>query len=233
VEHRPHRGYFIATEPAAIAPSDIPEPDEDQLYYRIAEDRLAKRIGDRMVESEIARRYRTSRVRVRTVFARMAQEGWLRRLPGHGWAFQPMLDSVQGYEESYRFRAIIEPAALRTPGYVIAPEAIARLRSEQRRLLEDPASIGDSEIFRIGADFHEVLVAGSGNMLLVDAMRRVNSLRRLLEYRAKRDRAQLRRQCEEHLKLLDLLERKDLAAAATFLEKHLDSARKRKSSLVA
>src|SRR3954469_2430550 len=137
VEHRPNRGFFVATAPAAIEPSAVPRLDEDALYYRIGEDRLAGRIGQRVSESELARKYRTSRPRIHGVLSRMAQEGWLQRLPGHGWAFQPMLDSVQAYGESYRFRAVIEPAALREPGYRLAPETIGRLRAQVRDVLED------------------------------------------------------------------------------------------------
>src|SRR5215212_11460530 len=43
VEHRPNRGFYVATAPAAVASSTLPELDEDALYYRIADDRLAGR----------------------------------------------------------------------------------------------------------------------------------------------------------------------------------------------
>lgn len=233
VEHRPNRGFYVVAPPAAIASSDLPEADEDTIYYRIAEDRLAGRIPLRVTESALARKYRTSRSRIHGVVSRMAEEGWLQRLPGHGWAFQPMLESMQGYEEGYRFRGIIEPAALRQPGYRLAPETIARCRAQQREVLRDERRFSDAEIFRIGADFHETLVSGARNALLLDALRRVNGLRRLLEYRAKRDRTQLPRQYREHLRLLDLIEAGELERAAVLMEKHLDVARKKKSPLVA
>src|SRR6185436_8888200 len=107
--------------------------------------------------------------------SRMAHEGWLERLPGHGWAFHQMLDSVKGYEDAYRFRAVVEPAALRQPGYHLPPEAIERLRSQQRDLLENDARFTDAEAFEIGSTFHETIVAASGNSFLLDSLRRVNS----------------------------------------------------------
>jgi len=233
VEHRPNRGYFVATAPAAIADADMAEPDEDQLYYRIADDRLKGLIPARITEAELVRRYRTSRARVGTVLSRMAHEGWLERLPGHGWAFEPMLDSVAAYENGYRFRAVIEPAALRHPGFHLPPEAIARLRRQQQDLLDNNARYSDAELFELGTRFHEVIVGGSGNPFLLDAIRRINALRRLLEYRAKRSRDKIARQFREHLQLLDLIEGGKLERAARHMEKHLEIARKIKAPLVA
>ena len=234
VEHRPNRGYFLAQAPAAVSSAEVASPDaDDKLYYRIAEDRLAGRIAQRVTETELVRRYRTSRTRIAALLARMAQEGWLERLPGHGWAFQPMLDSVKGYEDGYRFRAMVEPAALLQPGYHLPPEAIARCRHQQLDLLHGGlARYSDSEVFEIGATLHETIVSGSGNAFFVDAIRRVNALRRLLEYRAKRSRDTIVRQCTEHLELLDLLEAGKYAKAARFMQDHLDVARETKSVLV-
>jgi DNA-binding GntR family transcriptional regulator len=233
VEHRPNRGFHVVAPPSAITTAEVPDVAEDELYYRIAEDRLAGHVSERVTESELARRYRASRRRIHGLMARMAQEGWLQRLPGHGWVFQPMLDSVAAYAEAFRFRAIIEPAALREKGYRLAPEAIAGCRSQQADLLERTDRFTDAEIFRIGSSFHETLVSGAGNALLLDAIRRVNGLRRLMEYRAKRDRRHVPQQCREHLRLLDLIEKGDLEGAAVQLEKHLKAARARKSPLVA
>src|SRR3954463_3713358 len=47
VEPRPNRGFYVSTAPASIPASDLPDVDEDALYYRIAEDRLARRVNER------------------------------------------------------------------------------------------------------------------------------------------------------------------------------------------
>jgi len=54
-------------------------------------------------------------------------------------------------------------------------------------------------------------------------------LRRLIEYRVTVDRSRLNRQCREHLKILDLLEAGDAAAASAFLRKHIEGANLLKS----
>ena len=233
VEHRANRGYFVVQPPQAVSGAEVAPPDDDKLYYRIAEDRLNGRLPQRFTESELVRKYRTSRTRIAAILSRMGHEGVLERLPGHGWAFQAMLDSVKGYEDGYRFRALIEPAALRQPGYYLAPETIARLRAQQQELLVDNSGYSDAQIFEIGTDMHETLVAGSGNPFLIDAIRRVNALRRLIEYRAKRNRDKIAQQFREHVQLLDLIAAGKLEKAAQLMERHLDVARKTKSRLVA
>ena len=232
VKRRPNRGYFVATPPAALAAAPVAKVDEDKLYYRIAEDRLAGRLQPRVTESELVRRYRTTRTRVATTLSRMAHEGWLQRLPGHGWAFEPMLDSVKGYEDGYRLRAVVEPAALRQPGYHLAPEAIARSRQIHRDLLAHGERYSDAKVFEVGTQFHELLVSGANNPFLLDSVRRVNAVRRLFEYRAKRNRSKIEGQYREHMKLLDLIEAGQLERAAKMLERHLTEALRLKAPLV-
>lgn len=50
-------------------------------------------------------------------------------------------------------------------------------------------------------------------------------MRRLVEYRTKLDRSHMRRQCEEHLVLIDLLKRGERVEASHFLREHLNGAR--------
>src|SRR3954465_4072076 len=87
VEHRPNRGFYLAASVSDSRAEVPPEMEEDRLYYGIAEDRLAGRLSERVTESELARKYGATRPRVHGVVSRMAQEGWLQRLPGHGWVF--------------------------------------------------------------------------------------------------------------------------------------------------
>jgi len=232
VAQEPNRGFFVAQPPAALLAANIAVENDDKLYYRIAEDRLNGRIPQRVTEADLVRRYKVSRKRIAATLARMGQEGWLERLPGHGWAFAPMLDSVKGYEDGYRFRAVIEPAALRQPGYDLPKEAVQRLRESQRDFLEHNDRYTDSQAFDLGSGFHETLVGGSGNTFLLDALRRVNSVRRLFEYRAKRDRASILGQYREHMAMLDLVEAGKLERAAKLMEKHLVGAGKMKARLV-
>ena len=156
----------------------------------------------------------------------MSKEGWLDRLPGHGWEFQPVLTSPDAFEQSYRFRLLIEPAALMEPGYRVDKATLDRLRAQQQAMLDGGIRRFSSvETFHAGARLHEAIVAASGNMFLIDAIRRVNRVRRLIEYPVHKDRSRLVRECTDHLHLLDLLERGERLEAARFLRGHLERAR--------
>jgi DNA-binding GntR family transcriptional regulator len=54
-------------------------------------------------------------------------------------------------------------------------------------------------------------------------MRRVNRVRRLLSYRSMRDRSRYKEHGEQHLRLLDLLERERNDEAAEAMREHLGS----------
>jgi DNA-binding GntR family transcriptional regulator len=239
VENRPNRGFFLAQnsgEPDTDGMQAAREgADEDPLYFQIAEDRLSGVLGERCTEAELARRYGASRARIVRLLARMAQEGWIERLPGHGWSFQAALTSREAYDQGYRYRMLIEPAALLEPGYHLSPAVIAEARNQQLAMLAGGIQHWSrSETFAANANFHEVIVGGSSNPFLLGGLRRVNRLRRLHEYRTlQQHRGRLVHECEDHLRLLDLITAGDQAGAAAALYTHLDRSRQAKARIMA
>lgn len=218
----PNRGFFVKAAPDTVT---APVADEEPLYTAIVEARLSGTLPDRASENEMMRRFGATRARLQRVLAQIAEEGWVERLPGHGWLFRATLDSTEAYEQAYRFRATIETEALLQPGYRLVPAELDRLRREQQELMAGAIqTLPRTKLFEINAGFHETLVAWSGNRFFLDALKRVNRLRRLLEFRATADRSRLEQQCREHLALLDLIERGDMALAADFLRGHVGHA---------
>ena len=229
VRSEPNRGFFLdkdADELEGLALASAADEGEEDAYFALAEDRLAGRLPDRVSENELMRIYGLPRSRLLKILNRIAQEGWIARLPGNGWEFLPTLTSKESYEAGYRFRAAIETAAVQQPTFQVDRAAFAAAREQQRALLAGGMTrLSRSELFRINSEFHEMIVGCSQNEFFLDAIRRVNRLRRLIEYRVTADRSRLDRQCREHLKILDLLEGGDQAAAAEFLRRHIEGAR--------
>lgn len=228
VEQQPNRGFFVkrtgdALKGLSVAPK---RADDEEPYLAIAEDRLAGRIDDKVSESEMMRRYGLTKARLAKITARMVQEGWIERLPGHGWGFLPVLTSVEAYEAGYRFRATIEPAAVLEPTFKVDRAAFKRAREQQQALLDgDLLRLSRPRLFEINSEFHETLAACSGNAFFLDALKRVNRARRLIEYRKFVDVDRLAGQCREHIHILDLIEGGDRQAAAKFLFFHLSTVR--------
>lgn len=226
VRSEPNRGFFLvksARELPQIA--DTADEQEDEWYFAIAEDRLSGKLPERVSESELMRRYGLSRTRLLRVLTKIADEGWIERLPGNGWEFGPLLTSRESYQQGYQLRIALEPQALMLPSFQIDRAAFAAAREKQQWLLEGGYKRASrAEIFAANNDFHEMLMICGGNPFFLDAVKRVNRLRRLVEYRITVDRSRLPQQCREHLNILELLEKGLRQEAADFLRVHISGA---------
>src|SRR5579863_7908329 len=226
VSHRPNRGCFVLAVPRRtleLARKRLAREDDDIVYREIAVRRLDGKLAEMFSEADLGRQFGLSRAEVRRVVDRMAQEGWIERRPGYGWAFVPVLTTVASFDLSYRFRRAIEPAALLEPTFSLDPEAFSRCRVELRALLEGRIDGVDSiKLFGFGSRFQEMLAKCSGNPLFYDAVQRVNRLRRLLEYRVMNDMHPFRNEAREHLEMLDLVEAGKMHAASKMMARHLD-----------
>lgn len=232
VEARPHRGCFVASAENGVIEGTF-APDNafaDEPYFMIAEDRLTGRLPDEVTETDLRRHYQLSRAEIQQILNRMAQEGWIERKPGYGWRFLPVLTSPEVHRQSYEFRLLIEPAALVCPTFKVDEEAFARCREQQVAMLEGEIwKLSPARLFQSGSEVHEMIVGCSGNPFFLDSLRRINRLRRLIEYRAMFDRGRLITQCQEHIELLDLLSAGKNEEAAQLLGTHLGAVRDRKS----
>ena len=229
VRSEPNRGFFLIKGARDLpVPRDVDGGDaerEDEWYFAIAEDRLAGKLPDRVSENELIRRYGMSRTRLVKILAKIADEGWIERLPGNGWAFGPLLTSRESYQQGYELRVALEPQALLLPSFQIDRAAFAAAREQQQWLLDGAYKRASrSEIFAANAGFHEMLVGCAQNPFFLDALRRVNRLRRLVEYRITVDRSRLPIQCREHINILTLLEKGLRQEASDFLRVHIEGA---------
>lgn len=196
----------------------------EKAYLRIASDRLEGRLNEVVTESAISRDYGLGRTEAGRVLARMAREGWVERRPGYGWQFLPTFPTREAYLQGYRFRLLVEPAAILEPGFTISRETLDRVEAGQRRMLESAGQgLSIAEIFENGCLFHEEIVRASGNAFMLDAVERINRMRRLVEYRALKPEM-IRTQTIEHLTILDLLRNADHVGASSLMKSHLAAA---------
>ncbi|GAA2358127.1 GntR family transcriptional regulator [Saccharopolyspora halophila] len=232
LEREPNRGYFLARAAGEFRRVELSGVDdvEEGAYFSIGDDHLTGRLAADFTTAEICRGYGLTTRQAERVLARMEREDLVRRRPGRGWQFEQVLTTAEAHDQSYRFRMIVEPAALLEPGFTIDEDAFAVHRKQQEQLLRgDALLLPRGELFRVNAEFHEMVVSCAGNAYLLESLRRVNRIRRLVEYRHQAERQRIVHQAEEHLRLLDLLESGDLSAASEFLHTHLDAVRVRKT----
>ncbi len=223
-----HRGYFLAKDLAEL-PDDVAAAqglDETDAvtaaYFRVADDLLRGELPPSFTESLMRARYGLTSTQLKAMLGRIAAEGWAQRRPGYGWEFSSMMTTPDSLLQSYRLRLALEPAALLEPGYRLAPAVIERCRAAERHLLDGGIDTDTADqLHERGVHFHESLVEASGNPYFIDTVKRVNRVRRLLSYRSMRDRRRYRQHCEQHLEVLDLLERERNVEASDAMRRHL------------
>lgn len=229
-----NRGYFVAE----TASSDIPElltdtwaTDVDD-YQLLADDWLMDRLPEEVTEQFLRQRYDLTKAKLNDILLRAVREGWAARKDGYGWRFLPVAKTAEAFDEIYRFRMAIEPAAMLEPSFEINRKVLDEQRRMQERMLEaDLDRFQPEQLLKNGSLFHEEIIKLSNNPYFHTALQRVNQMRRLMEYRAKIDRNRLVEQCTEHLEIITLLERGEVADASYLMRRHLSGALKRKSPI--
>lgn len=230
ISRHPEGGYVVAEGALSCSPFTEPvKSNADEIYFKIAHDRLNGELPEKVTENELMRRYSVTRSLLSDILMRIHHEGWVERLPGHGWMFVESMSSGSAYNESYRFRKIIEPAGILEPTFKLDETRILQCQEEQLWLCNGAIfSVSPAQIFDANTRLHEAIAACSGNMFILDSLRRLNRIRRLMEYSKSVDREQALRRCKEHLVLIGLLLEGAQEAASDYMRMHLSDASREK-----
>jgi len=234
---KPNQGYFLKEVPVKNNQVfDYKQPDNglNFLCYQIGQDYLKGQINDTFVENELINKYGQNRKAVQIALMAMEKDHWISRKVGYGWKFNAFISSPTSYAQSYRFRQLVETEALLEPNFKIDHNKIVMLRMSQREILNNKEKlVSAAEMFNAGVLFHETIVGMANNIFLLNSLKKVNRLRRLIEYNVHRQRTIPKRECEEHLVLLDLIESNKLKESAAFLNEHIGRAAKEKEDIAA
>lgn len=231
LERVPNRGFFLRDAAQEIEPNSAEDQtSETAIYLRIADDRLTRRLHDRVSETDLMRRYGITRLALRRILTRISGEGWIERNEGRGWTFAALIDSVEAYRECYEMRQAIEVFGLRNPGFRLDRAVLADLRRRQEFVANGGwRKLNQMELFETNSEFHEGLAELSGNRFLLSTVQKLNQLRRLVEYRQTLNTDQVIGQNAEHLQILDALDAGDTERAADLMFDHLGKAKTRKA----
>jgi DNA-binding GntR family transcriptional regulator len=188
---------------------------------RIVEAILAQRLapGTRLGEQQLAMLFDCSRTLVREALTRLAARGIVTVSARRGWyVIEPSLDEAR---EAFEARRVLELGMIRQLPR-IAPDALRRLKSHLSR--EKAALKGQdvgSRSYLLG-DFHVCLAECIGNGLLADTLRDFTARTTLIAMLYQSSH-QAEQSCEEHVRIVDALERGDTALAERLMAAHLDN----------
>jgi len=226
-------GYEVREAPLAVSAEALGaerHSGDEQLYLQLAQDHTAGRLSGRASENELIRRYGSSRAMVVRVMQRAAGEGWTERLPGRGWAFIPLLTSDLTYEQIYRYRIVVEPAAILEPTFILNRPALEACRREQMKLFDSGGSgLSPVEIFESGSRFHQTVLDCSRNPFFINGLTQANRVRRLMEYRKTLDSPHWLQRCQDHARIAELLLDGNRLGASDLMRRHLEEGAREKS----
>ena len=189
------------------------------IAQRIVAAILAQRLapGTRLGEQNLSMLFDCSRTLVREALVRLAARGIVTVSSRRGWyVVQP---SHAEAREAFEARRVIETGLIRRNGRV-DKAALKRLRQHIRQ--EQAALQGDDvgqRSYLLG-DFHVCLAECLGNQLLAETLRDFTARTTLIAmlYQSTHDAVQ---SCAEHVRIVEALERGDVAAAERLMEDHI------------
>ncbi|MDO8419349.1 MAG: GntR family transcriptional regulator [Rubrivivax sp.] len=207
---------------AGAAPRADPTHDDttrrivDAITTAIVERRLMP--GTKLAEQAIADIFDVSRTLVRQALNQLSRDRLVTLEPARGaFVAQP---GVQEARQVFEVRAMVEAAMMRQLCTRITDAQIAELRRHLRAEREAVARTDVTGRTRLLADFHIVLARLLGNevlaQLLTDLLSRCSLIALMYQSSHSAEHSQ-----DEHVAIVDALERRDARAAVRLMESHL------------
>lgn len=190
----------------------------DSITTAIVERRLMP--GTKLAEQQIADIFGVSRTLVRQALNQLSRDRLVTLEPARGaFVAQP---SVQEARQVFEVRAMLEAAMVKQLCAVITDAQVAELRSHIRAEALAVARTDVSGRTRLLADFHVVLARMLGNQVLAELLEDLLTRSSLIALMYQSSHSAEHSQ-EEHVAIVDALEKRDARAAVRLLESHLDN----------
>lgn len=203
-----------APRPAASSTDQI----VDSITTAIVERRLMP--GTKLVEQQIADVFSVSRTVVRQALNRLSRDRLVTLEPARG-AFVAM-PSIDEARQVFQVRRLVEGGMVRQLALSITPSQVEELR---KHLRDERQAVGRNDVSgrtRLLADFHVVLARLLGNEVLAELIADLLSRSQLIALMYQSGHSAEHSQ-EEHVRIVEALERGDGRAAARLMEQHISS----------
>ncbi len=235
VEARANRGFILvdAVPDKPIAePVNVQDEEDRRLIAAMAEARSSGKLPTECAQQEICRMFKVKLPTALRVLRQLADIGLVERKAGNGWSFLPLADSKRALAESYAFRELIEPTLVLQPTYELDRAWLKDMKTRhlafRKKTWRKDLSM---EFYDINSSFHDGLARCSGNRYLLGAVRRQIQLRSFLKLNWDFDVERVRTSTDEHLQIIEALERDDRVRASELIRDHLGHSRAAKDRL--
>ena len=201
---------------SASSDSGSTERIAESITTAIIERRLMP--GTKLAEQKIADLFKVSRTIVRQALNRLSRDKLVTLEPARGARVAE--PGVEEARQVFEVRQMLESALVRRLAATITPAQVAELRAH---LADEHASVRRIDVSgrtRLLADFHVVLARMLGNDTLADLLTDLLSRCSLIALMYQSAHS-AEHSFEEHVAIVDALERRDARAAQRLMEGHL------------
>ena len=206
----------VAKTSASKAPASSTQRIVDSITTAIVERRLMP--GTKLAEQKIADIFAVSRTVVRQALNQLSRHKLVTLEPARGARVAE--PSIEEARQVFEVRHMLESAVVRRLATSITPQQVAALRAH---LADEQASVRRIDVSgrtRLLADFHSVLAGMLGNDTLVDLLADLLSRCSLIALMYQSSHS-AEHSFEEHVAIVDALEKHDARTALRLMEDHL------------
>ncbi len=218
VAYEQHRGFWLKAVPAV---SDGPDDHASAILLdeRVMRDMALGQLTSVISERALMKRYAVAHGVLTSTLRRLMRDGLVEPSPGRGWIFTDV--GPAALADGYRFRQIVEPAAILADWYEVEPEAMQALDRDHAEAILRVETLDRRRLFDLDAKFHRLIAQGARTAGLVGAIERQNNIRRVNEYLGYTRHERLRQSMEEHRKIIAAVMQGERQLAAALMRLHL------------
>jgi DNA-binding GntR family transcriptional regulator len=207
---------LAAATPSDAAPTGTTERIVASITTAIVERRLMP--GTKLAEQQIADIFSVSRTLVRQALNQLSRDHLVTLEPARGaFVAQPSVDEAR---QVFEVRNMLEAAMIRRAATELAPRHITELRAH---LQAEKAAVQRTDVSgrtRLLADFHVLLAQMLGNHALAEILQDLVSRCSLIALMYQSAHS-AEHSWQEHVAIVDALERRDAKGAVKLMQDHL------------
>ena len=203
--------------------SSIKVSSTELVFEKLREAILSQTLeaGTPLIEAQLAEMFEVSKTPVREALQRLAQTGLVDFIPGRGASVHVI--TLKEIQDIFELRLELEPLSLK--------QSLANLSDNEIKLLEKV--LLESITFQQKNDwqrlsqknrvFHETLVSGADNQLLLEWLKCLSERRQLISLQGWRFENRSLQEWQEHKEILEAVKARDVKLAVKRLEQHIQN----------